>query len=1378
MYNYSIVNIETSDENVGGIGGQDNLTTSSLNSSHNIYLGNMFNKKMNSSFVHRIIGSNVTELYNFAYRDQLINGSKSDDIAGCTLLNTDEILSEDIYYDESVLGFGENFNYSELSKGILPKLNNNNTGEILPNQKDIYLREDKLAIDYLEFSKGENVNVVNVAVEINNPNEVPITGIEVDSMNVTINTNFTENGITYITFTGTAIYYYDNYKISKIKYLKNGIEDFVNVEGFIDARLYKEINNFADWESIDSSSRQNYRLMVDLDFSGRSNVNTNLSIGRLDSEEEHTISGLTLTFSGNNKSVIKEITKSIKNITFTNCKIYNNDFSQKNPGNYLGLLGKVSGDIENIKFSNIEVKGQNLNRVGLIARCSSVKINHVKMNDIIIMGRTYVGGFSGIVDSGDTDDINATDINITSTGSYTGGIYGYSKPRAINNHTNFIGERINITTTGNVERIGALIGQGKVSDSKAIECNVNGYKYVGGLVGIAERGVGNNNEALRCNVTARNDFAGGLFGYASENLDMTFKNLKSNFCTIEAKGNYAGGVLGYLSSNMKLNNVYVDKATIIGQGKYVGGVFGYQTWGVWHSYMYVTNSEIYGKSDYIGGIAGYANGNFEQSYVNNVKIHGEGTNSSYVGGIAGTSYSLRYTNVNNNCEIIATGQHVGGITGYIRGGYTVQYSVCENSTVQGKENVGGIAGTLRYGQIQYCHTNCEIIATTTGAGGIVGYLDNTNNYVQEIAGVGVLNNGTYIYGSAVLGATITANNSAGGLIGKEYQNLLTIGTNFQPYNYYYNNYIDANVNTTTTGTKYISIGVGSNATDNRVLANTYIYKYSKLNGEFIYNTGDIVNENNYLVLSNLNVRTTYIDKLKWTNNNNIINTSNDIISNYYPKQSYLTATYTDDNNNVKTYYDLIKLPNETEITSGTTNRMGVRSLKMMAMKSGTTSNLPKMDVYCVDVDKINLEFSRSDENVYFNIIQNDLQLDKTYLNENNKVFTLQYDFKEPFQVIISNDVDTNVITIDPQQISKKESINNSKYYYLSNDKLYLKDTSLGEGYLNLYNGKVLKDDSNIYNLENMAIDNTITNPIEFIEKKAFVEYKYNSYDIKTYKNFTEVINGEITQERDLKIFVKNNKLFSLNNNLNIKYDGIILDYYNQNEYETVLGTDGVLYDLKNSLKYPKDFQNSNIESITNNLFDSKNVILIRYNYGKIYVFNYVTGEELYNNGVTLDISLKDYIVDKIKDSEIIMSSDEIELEYQNALSLKEKLEKLPISEFIEDSDGISQSESNFTESTISTSNSNNYISVYNPEVNSYVIYNEDELLNSEKPVTENSKIQASVAKTKYYLSGTKKIDKKVLKGSTIVFTIIGIIFINLFIINKMNKVKKKLKRNT
>ena len=62
-------------------------------------------------------------------------------------------------------------------------------------------------------------------------------------------------------------------------------------------------------------------------------------------------------------------------------------------------------------------------------------------------------------------------------------------------------------------------------------------------------------------------------------------------------------------------------------------------------------------------------------------------------------------------------------------------------------------------------------------------------------------------------------------------------------------------------------------------------------------------------------------------------------------------------------------------------------------------------------------------------------------------------------------------------------------------------------------------------------------------------------------------------------------------------DNLILDSYNGKEYETVLGSDGRLYDIKDKIEYPKDFVNKDIESIGNNLASDSHEIEVTYKNG-------------------------------------------------------------------------------------------------------------------------------------------------------------------------------------
>lgn len=1360
-YNYSFLSIENQDELIGGIGGQDKNTSTS-STSYNLWLGNIYNKKDNASFVNKIIGSNTTELYNYCFDEQLVNGQKSDNVNGVILLSADEILKADIYNDLSELGFGDHFDYSQLSDGILPKIKNSSTKEILPNQSDLKLIEDKLRIDDVEFSKGQNIDVVEVSVVIDNPNEVEVTGVNVEYMNINIKRMATENGKTYINFTGTAERYYDNYKINRINYRLNGLDKYIESEGMINSILYKEITSFADWQNIDDFSAQNYRLTVDLDFTGRKNINTNLSIGRLEAEgESKTIKGLDLTFTGNTQSYIKEITKSIKNINFENITIKNEDKSNRY---YLALLGKVSGDISNLKFNNIYINGPKVDTIGIIYRCSSMHINDIELKNIKVIGRTNVGGFCGIYDSSTVRNIKGENIIVEGAGNYTAGIFGHVTSRVVHDIRGITvtssedaqqNQKTKIKSTGSYVSI--VMGTGTGSDIIVKDATLSGVSYVAGITGYSESNCGENNEVRNCEITGTGSYVGGLYGYTLQSSSSsTHTGHRIYDSKITGRASYTGGIFGRHGRGTTLKEIHVDNCTITGKD-YVGGVSGNVVWDSnTTTYSYVTSSTIKGTGNYVGGISGYSGSTMQYNYVEDCEI----TGNNNVGGIVGWGCSTYCLVKNTN---ITGKDSVGGVSGYMGSNVTVAYSVYEYEennpkVIKGTTNVGGIVGTLRNGNIYYCHTNAEIIATGSGAGGILGYLYNQNNTITTISGVGVLNNNVTLYNNGVFGAKVTAPAQVGGLIGKNYQTLLDIGTDYNHKDYIYNNYIEAYINTTSTTGNIASLGLGSNKSENYKLANTYIYKYSTINGQSV-DAGDIDNTvgiDRMLTVSDLKVRTTYTSKLKWTTDNKIINTSNNIIGRNYPTQAKLDQTR----------FVPIKFPEENVVATFSVFSLRLNSL----LNNAQNYDLPDAYVYPVDIDKINIEFSKKDSNSYFCINQNDIQSENISIAE-KQVFTYQYNFKDKFEIIISNDIDSKIIEVNPNGVYNKMSINDKKYYYIKDNNLYQKDELIGSGYTNIYKDKVLDNDGKIYNLNNFELERVIDfEKLSKSETIPFGAFEYSEYKINTYQKYSDVIKGEEAQIKNQKMIVKNNHLYSFDKNLDIKSNGIIIDEYNNKEYQTILGTDGKMYDLKTQLNYPKDFVNKDIDSITNNIFDSTEAIMVYYKTGRIFIFNYISGEVIFDNGVKEEIPVLDFVLSKLNSEELMIETDDEK--YEQSLVLKEKLVETSVEDYI--NENINIITENFSTSTETTNEiteernnlSNNYISVYNPVSESYSIYNEQELLTTQEPETENVKIEKSAQATRFYMESAQYENSKKGNGKLIVFIIIGAVVFGLYIINR------------
>ena len=113
-----------------------------------------------------------------------------------------------------------------------------------------------------------------------------------------------------------------------------------------------------------------------------------------------------------------------------------------------------------------------------------------------------------------------------------------------------------------------------------------------------------------------------------------------------------------------------------------------------------------------------------------------------------------------------------------------------------------------------------------------------------------------IYYTYVVSDKISGKLKVGGIIGDVETTL------YMPENFYYGNYVQANIESDDNAT--ISLGIGGSSTQNQYLKDTYYYKYSKVNGENpnIENEMFIL-EDKYLTETQLKQQTTYTSKLKW-----------------------------------------------------------------------------------------------------------------------------------------------------------------------------------------------------------------------------------------------------------------------------------------------------------------------------------------------------------------------------------------------------------------------------------------------------------------------------------------------------------------------------------
>ena len=339
-------------------------------------------------------------------------------------------------------------------------------------------------------------------------------------------------------------------------------------------------------------------------------------------------------------------------------------------------------------------------------------------------------------------------------------------------------EKVTVKTTG--DYAGGLVGWAEVSllhGLSAKETTVSGRSQVGGLAGRVYGDI-SYSTAEQVTVTGTGSNTGGLAGYAAPIVnrdDITNEELTVKNANIKGVS-YVGGIFG--QGQLRNNNSgttwsRVENSTIIGTGSYIGGLAGNcNVW--WNRNGLVRDCQIFG-SYHVGGAMGNISQMMKTFVLDSVistiydpkyeALTGHavpspsGSQNRYIGGIsgyAGFGGPQAFGCGVVNCTIGAAGaDYVGGINGYFAsGGYN---NFCLDSTVYGRNNIGGIVGYHRIGAVYDCYSNAEVIASGENAGGIAGYM-----YInRELDGTNI----PRLVGNYYVG-NVSANDYAGGLVGR------------------------------------------------------------------------------------------------------------------------------------------------------------------------------------------------------------------------------------------------------------------------------------------------------------------------------------------------------------------------------------------------------------------------------------------------------------------------------------------------------------------------------------------------------------------------------------------------------------------------------------
>ena len=648
------VDINSNGDYVGGIIGKD--SDSSQYYKNNLYIGNIVNKK-ETKYVNYVSGRLFSGTNNYISDTSVVNGKLEESI---NRISINELKDKLTYQNK--LKWDDNYSYEDL-ENKLPKIKNVEKTELLPNQQDIYLLNSDINLNEVATLKQDS-NTLEIRLNIENPKEHEITVVEIEDMKLEITENRTQEGITYVKIIAKPTKYYDSYQITNIKYLENNEEKNAKQYYLITEAFYKEITKYEDWQNIEPNSYENYRLLTDLDFLGKSNVNHNLKIGKLVTEgNKHTIKNINIAVEDSYYGLIKECKNGLENIIFENIGI---NYDQSKSITYVGVIAQNNGYIKNVDFKNINIETKATNKVsyvGCIGGSTGYPIENINLQSIKIDGvYTDVGGLFGNTTSGNLNNIIADDVNINAIGNRIGGIVGSAN---VSDEDNF--ENIKLTNSnicGN-NTVGGVIGNGYVTKNVSVEnCQIAGASTVGGVLGTSN--------------------------YYSDGIQYIY--VKGSNIVGEEN---VGGIIG--TSGM-LYDSEVLNSTISGpkeSSKNIGGIIGKGIWSLQRSS--VRNSKVISAGSSVGGLFGEGLACTKCYAINNI-IEGY----SNVGGITGTAISGTMNYTYSNSEVIATEHSAGGIVGYLDNSHMstvanrsyISGNYYAGNTIKAKANVGGIIGRI------------------------------------------------------------------------------------------------------------------------------------------------------------------------------------------------------------------------------------------------------------------------------------------------------------------------------------------------------------------------------------------------------------------------------------------------------------------------------------------------------------------------------------------------------------------------------------------------------------------------------------------------------------------------------------------------------------
>lgn len=659
---YSNVNIHTTQGNVGGIIGQ--LVNSDSQVINTLVLGDIYSRS-SSENVRRTVGNMNINQNNYAWSNQHMNGMVTAKTNGETLLTTEQL--NDPFTYQNFIQLGSAFKIDNLEENQLPQLYYKDTKELLPNQKANYLNEHEFEVTEIEVSPS--IDSAYIMIRIQNEDNFPINSVKIDGLTITeFRKNVTENGVTTLELSVKPDKAYDSYELQEIVYQKNGVEQIYNTSVKINLQFYKDIESFEDWQKISTTDPENYRLIADIDFSNKVNVNTEVIFNRLEGTDDgHTLKNLEISSSKTQVSFIKQINTIISNVTFDNINI-----SSTGSGIYAGIILYTYGTMQNLTFQNITINTPKKGYVGSVSYSYSTTINNIQLNNIIVNGNYQVAAFIGQMEEADVRNVTLKSVNVTGNGNCIGGMVGNisNVTSTQDKQFNIEADDVHVTSTGGSGH-GILYGFGGCSNSTIKNSSVDGYDRVGGVAGLNNYYIASWITVDNCEISG-NQYVGGIYGDSNQNTMSSYVS-NSIISGKNVSSLYVGGLVGLMTSGI-LRDSGIYHSTITNLGNNTGGIIG-KTEGSYMNYNAILDCVITGNN-YVGGVVG----------TNNITTVGRHINNNTI-----------------QATINATGSGAGGVMGYYQNNYIdttggglryINSNLIENSSISASYNAGGLIGQV------------------------------------------------------------------------------------------------------------------------------------------------------------------------------------------------------------------------------------------------------------------------------------------------------------------------------------------------------------------------------------------------------------------------------------------------------------------------------------------------------------------------------------------------------------------------------------------------------------------------------------------------------------------------------------------------------------